>query len=62
MCKSVTNDRENIVLAAVNHSVELSFLNCVRNFILQQSRTDFTYMLLGHPFIKHTKYVRNINI
>jgi hypothetical protein len=33
--------------------VELSFLNRVR--ILQLRHADFKYLLLGRPFLKHTR-------
>lgn len=56
MCKGVTNDRENITLdTSEPQRDELSFLNCVR--ILKLRRADFKYIqvLLGHPFLKHTR-------
>jgi hypothetical protein len=54
MCKDVTKDRENITLdTSEPQRVELSFLNRVR--ILQLRRADLKCILLGHPFLKHTR-------
>ena len=54
MCKGVIYDREDIMLGTSEpQRVELSFLNRVR--IFQLRRADFKYILLGHPFLKHTR-------
>jgi len=54
MCKGVTSNRENIMPdTSEPQRVELSILNRVR--ILQLRRADFRFILLGHPFLKHTR-------